>query len=72
MKETMTLPILFGIIFIVLVGCYGAVFFIIPIPLVFKLVVGVVMTVIAGAMVYVIIERKREMQEEDKDDISKY
>ena len=72
MKETMTLPILFGIIFIVLVGCYGAVFFIIQIPLVFKLVVGVVMTVIAGTMVYVIIERKREMQEEDKDDISKY
>ncbi|MCF7915684.1 MAG: hypothetical protein K9L66_11000 [Spirochaetaceae bacterium] len=72
LQKGIIVPALFGVLFLILCAGYAAVFFIVPIPLLFKLIIAVGLTALAVAMVFVIIQRNKEIQEEKKDDLSKY
>ncbi len=72
MKQTMIMPTVFGVLFILLIIGYSMIFLLFPIPLVIKIAVGAVVAALAAAMVYVIIQRKRELEKEDHDDLSNY
>ena len=71
-QRRIILPALFALLFVVLIAAYGAVFVILPIPRIFKLIIAVAVGAIAAAMAYVVIQRNREIREEGKDDLSKY
>ena len=71
-QRRIILPALFALLFVVLIAAYGAVFLILPIPQIFKLIIAVAVGAIAAAMAYVVIRRNREIREEGKDDLSKY
>lgn len=66
------LPALFGLLFVLIIAAYGALFFILPIPPVFKVLITLGVGALAAAMVYIILQRYREIQEEGKNDIDKY
>ena len=51
---------------------YSLIFFVIEMPLLIKMVIFLVITGVAVTMVYLLIQRNRELQEEEDDDISKY
>lgn len=68
----MIAPTVFGILVVLFGAAYASIFLILPIPLVFKVLVAAAITGAGGTMVYVILQRKRELIEEDKDDLSKY
>ena len=72
LQRGIIVPALFGLLFLLLSGAYGAVFFIMPIPLLFKLIIALGLAALAVAMVFVIIQRNKEIQEEKNDDLSKY
>jgi Kef-type K+ transport system membrane component KefB len=72
MDKRMIVPALFGILFIVAVAAYASLFLLIPFPPVVKLIIGLVVAALAISMGYLIIQRNRELKEEDKDDLSKY
>lgn len=71
-QRGIVLPALFALLFVVIAAAYGAVFLILPIPQMFKIIIAVAVGAIAVAMVYVVIQRNREIREEGKDDLSKY
>jgi membrane protein implicated in regulation of membrane protease activity len=72
MDRRIILPALFGILTIAAAAAYASVFLILPLPAAVKLVIAVLFTAIAAAMAYLIIQRTKELKEEDKDDIGKY
>jgi len=72
LQRGIIVPALFGLLFLIISAAYGAVFFILPIPLLFMLVIGLGLAALAVAMVFVVIQRNKEIQEEKKDDLSKY
>ena len=72
MDRRIILPALFGVLTVVVIAAYASVFLILPLPAVVKFAVAALFTAIAAAMAYVIIQRTKELKEEDKDDIGKY
>jgi len=72
MRTSMVMPLVFGVIFIIIIAAYALLLFLIPLPLFIKLLIGLVVLGIASAMVYVLIQRSRELKEEEKIDLSKY
>ena len=72
MKKAMIMPIIFSLLFVVCVSLYSLIFFVIEMPLLIKMVIFLVITGVAVTMVYLLIQRNRELQEEEDDDISKY
>lgn len=72
LQRGIIVPALFGLLFLIISAAYGAVFFIMPIPLFFKLIIALGLSALSVAMVFVIIQRNKEIQEEKKDDLSKY
>jgi pilus assembly protein TadC len=72
MDKRIIAPAIFAGLAVLIGTAYASVFLILPIPLFFKVIVAAGILTVAGAMVYVIIQRKRELKEEDKDDLGKY
>lgn len=72
MEKRIIAPAIFALLTLLMGAAYASVFLILPIPLFFKLIVAAGILIVAGAMVYVIIQRKKELKEEDKDDLGKY
>lgn len=72
MDKRIIVPALFGLLTLGVIGGYASLFLIIPLPLAVKIAVGAAVAALAAAMVYVIIQRSRELKEEDKDDLGKY
>lgn len=68
----MIAPIFFGLLTVLAIAGYAAVFLWLPIPFFFKILIGGAVAALAGTMIYALIQRKREMEEEDKDDFGKY
>ena len=66
------MPTVFGVLFILLIIGYSMIFLLFPIPLVIKIAIGAVTAALAAAMVYVIIQRKQELEKENQDDLSNY
>jgi heme A synthase len=72
MDRRIILPALFGILTIAAAAAYASVFLILPLPAAVKVIIAALFTAIAAAMAYVIVQRTKELKEEDKDDIGKY
>ncbi len=72
MRKKMIMPVVFGVLFVMVLIGYGMLFFLVPIPIFVKLVIGLIIILIAASMFYVLIQRNRELREEEKDDLSKY
>ncbi len=63
---------LFGGLFIAVMVGYGVLFFLVPIPNLFKIIIGIVVILLSYTMFKVILQRRDEIREEEKDDLSKY
>ena len=72
MKKAMIMPIVFSIIFVCSVVLYSLIFFILEFPLIIKIVIFLIILGIAVVMGYLLIQRNKELEEEEKDDLSKY
>jgi membrane protein implicated in regulation of membrane protease activity len=72
MKKAMIMPIVFSVIFVCMVGLYSLIFFIIKIPLLIKIIVFLIITGLAATMIYLLLQRNRELKEEEENDFSKY
>ncbi len=72
MRKKMIMPVVFGVLFVMVLVGYGMLFFLVPIPIFVKLVIGLIIILIAASMFYVLMQRNRELGEEEKDDLSKY
>jgi uncharacterized membrane protein YfcA len=73
MDKRIILPAFFGLLTVILIGAYASQFLFFPIPaVIIKLLIGGIVAALAAAMFYVIIQRNREIKEEDKDDLGKY
>lgn len=72
MKRAMIMPLVFGVLFILLITGYGFLFFLVPIPLAIKIIIALAVLGIAAAMVYLLVQRNREIKEEERSDLSKY
>jgi heme A synthase len=72
MKKAMIAPIIFAVLTMVCVLGYAAVFLWIPLPLVVKVGIALVVLALIVAMAYVVVERSREIDKEEYDDLSKY
>jgi heme A synthase len=68
----MIAPIIFGVLVVLVASGYVAVILLFPVPLVVKILAGLVIVALGAAMAYVLVQRNREMKEEDKIDLSKY
>jgi len=72
MKKEMILPAVFSIIFLILIGLYAAIFFILQLPIFVKVLIAIFLLLLCGVMIYLLIERNKEIDEEKENDISKY
>ena len=72
MKKTMLAPIVFAALSVIVVIGYAAIFLYLPIPMVFKVIIALVVLSLVVAMGYVLVQRNRELDEEERDDLSKY
>ena len=68
----MIAPIIFGVLVVLVASGYVGVILLFPVPLVVKVLAGAVIVTLGAAMAYVLVQRNREMKEEDKIDLSKY
>lgn len=65
-------PILIGVI---LALCYigvGALMVVLSMAIIVKVIITIVFLALGGAVIYVMLERIKEIKEEEKDDLSKY
>ncbi len=72
MKKKMIAPILFAFLTIVFILGYAAIFLYLPIPMVFKVVVALVVLSLVVTLGYLLMQRNKELEEEEKDDLGKY
>ncbi len=68
----MIAPGFFALLAILILAGYAAVFLLVPIPVWIKLLFGLILASFMAAIIYVFVQRARELREEDKDDLGKY
>jgi heme A synthase len=72
MRKTMIAPILFAFLTLAAVIGYAAIFLYLPLPMVLKVLIALVVLALVVAMGYVLVQRSRELEEEERDDFGKY
>lgn len=72
MKKTMIAPILFAFLTMVVVIGYAAIFLYLPFPMVVKVIIALIVLALVVAMGYVLVQRNKELDEEERDDFGKY
>lgn len=70
--KKMIMPAVFAILYLVFIAMYAIFILVSATPLFWKIIIGGLLLATAPLMVYVFIQRYREMKEEEKDDLSKY
>ena len=70
--KKMLAPVIIAIIIILYYVGFAAICLLIPIPLLLKLLFGIVPLALAGVMIYVVITRIKEIRSGEEDDLSKY
>ncbi len=70
--KKMLAPVIIAIIIVLYYVGFAAICLLIPIPLLLKLLFGIVPLALAGVMIYVVITRIREIRSGEEDDLSKY
>jgi membrane protein implicated in regulation of membrane protease activity len=72
MDTRLIAPGLFALLVILAFAGYAVIFLLVPIPVWIKLLFGLILTSCMAAIIYVFVQRARELKEEDKDDLGKY
>ncbi len=72
MDTRLIAPGFFGMLVILAFTGYAAIFVLVPIPVWIKLLFGLILLGLVSVVVFVFVQRTRELKEEDKDDLSKY
>lgn len=72
MDKRILAPAIFGALALLFGTAYVSVILLFPIPLFIKVIIAAGILTLAGAMVYVILQRKKELKEEDKHDLGNY
>ncbi len=72
MNRKKTLPVIFGVLMVLVLIAYGIVYMVMPIPFPVKLLIGLPVLGMSAALVYLVFERNKEIDEEEKDDLGKY
>ncbi len=70
-RQIMT-AVIISLIFILLFAGYAVLYFVVDTPLIIRIGCGVLMTALAVGMVIILIERIREIQKGETDDLSHY
>ena len=70
--KKMIAPIVIAVIFVLYYAGFFLLCMFIPIPLVVKLLFGLVPLGIIGVFIYVLVERIKEIRSGEEDDLSKY
>ena len=70
--KKMILPAIFTLLYLAFIVVYALLILVSATPLLWKILIGGLILATAPVMVYVFIQRYREMKEEEKDDLSKY
>lgn len=68
----MVAPIVIAVILCLYYLVFAAVCFFTPLPLWGKLLFGIIPLVLGGVVIYVLVERLREIQGGEEDDLSQY
>ncbi|MCM1182952.1 MAG: hypothetical protein NC337_06235 [Roseburia sp.] len=71
-RKKMVAPIVISVIIILYYCFYAAICLVIPIPLVVRLLMGIIPLALIGVMVYVLMERIHEIRSGEEDDLGKY
>ncbi len=72
LRKEMVFPILFAFLTLAIVAGYVWLIVLFPLPLMIKIIAGVVVVALTAAMVYVLVQRNTELKKEDEIDIGKY
>ena len=72
MRKEMIAPLICAAGFIGVIIAYGAAILWLPIPWGIKTVVGASMPLLGAAMIYVLIQRRKEIEKEVEDDLGQY
>ena len=71
--KKMIAPIIIAFIFILYYGGFAAVCLLLPeIPILIKLLFGIIPLALVGVMIYVVVKRIQEIRSGEEDDLSKY
>lgn len=70
--KKMIWPAIFAFLFLAFIVMYALLILVSATPLLWKILIGGLILASAPVMIYVLIQRYREMKEEEKDDLSKY
>ena len=70
--KKMLAPVIIAIIIVLYYVGFAAICLLIPIPLLLKLLFGIVPLALAGVMIYVVVTRIKEIRSGEEDDLSKY
>jgi archaellum biogenesis protein FlaJ (TadC family) len=71
-RKKMVAPIVISIMIVIYCCFYVVMCFIMPVPLVMKILFGVIPLAFIGVVVYVLVERMNEIRSGEEDDLSKY
>ena len=71
-RNKMIAPIIITAIIILYYVIYFGVCVLIPVPLIVKLLFGIIPLLLSGVCIYVLIERIKEIRSGEEDDLSKY
>lgn len=71
--KKMIAPIIIAVIFVLYYGGFAAACLFLPeIPILIKLMFGIIPLALAGVMIYVVVTRIKEIRSGEEDDLSKY
>ena len=70
--KKLILPAIFALLYIGFIVVYALLILVSATPLLWKILIGGLILATAPVMVYVFIQRARELKEEEKDDLSQY
>ncbi|HPJ21654.1 MAG TPA: hypothetical protein PLP30_05185 [Clostridia bacterium] len=70
--KKMIVPAIFALLYIVFIVLYALLILVSATPLLWKIVIGGLILATAPVMIFVFIQRYKELKEEEKDDLSKY
>jgi len=70
--KKMIVPAIFALLYIVFIVLYALLILVSATPLLWKIVIGGLILATAPVMIFVFIQRYKELKEEEKDDLSRY
>ncbi len=70
--KKMIAPIIITVILLIVLLSYGVIWFIVPIAVILKIIIGIILLGLCGVSIFVLIERIREIRSGEEDDLSKY